>query len=588
MNGTFKFKENFFLKYKKEIVLTIGGLLTLVTVVKFTGSDVSKNREDNGSKSAVIEETVTANGYNMMLGDLNIGIVASLDDGQAIVNKAIELAIVELGYNPETEPEITYEENYSLEGNYIAVDDFAMTLKEHFIESLEEVKVKAYVMKIGDDFTIAVASEDDIKEILKRAQSMYISTDMVLDITLDKDEHNSMVLKPEVVMAKEDATSRSFQTVTDTEEGIDDSTGETVEEDVDATEEVKRRIETDVDEEKTEEAVDTEETEEVVDVEKIEDVVDIEEELDVRKDGVTVDVGFAESVMVVEAYVFESEILTTDDATLAITKENEEAKTYLVSSGDVPSIIAETNEMKLATLYDLNPGLEANATKLQIGDELVVMVPEPELSVSTKEEVVYTEEIGRGVTYINDADHYVTVERTIDAGYDGVMEVTALVYKVNGDEVNREIIDELVIKEAKDIVKSVGTKPLPTKGATGKFITPLEEYRLTSPFGPRWGSFHYGVDMAAATGTSVRASDGGTVTIAGWQGNYGYLVEIDHGDGITTRYGHNSKIEVVVGQEVAQYEEIAKVGSTGRSTGPHVHFEIRFDGVATNPMDYLE
>ena len=70
--------------------------------------------------------------------------------------------------------------------------------------------------------------------------------------------------------------------------------------------------------------------------------------------------------------------------------------------------------------------------------------------------------------------------------------------------------------------------------------------------------------------------------------DYGYLIIIDHGDGVTTRYGHNSSLSVSVGQQVSQYQEIAKVGSTGNSTGPHVHFEIRFDGTPANPLNYLD
>jgi murein DD-endopeptidase MepM/ murein hydrolase activator NlpD len=98
---------------------------------------------------------------------------------------------------------------------------------------------------------------------------------------------------------------------------------------------------------------------------------------------------------------------------------------------------------------------------------------------------------------------------------------------------------------------------------------------------------HEGIDIGASTGTPIMASDGGTVITAGWNGGYGLCVDIDHGGGYMTRYGHCSSIYVSVGEQVFQGQTIAAVGSTGWSTGPHCHFEIRIDGVAYNPLDFL-
>jgi murein DD-endopeptidase MepM/ murein hydrolase activator NlpD len=110
---------------------------------------------------------------------------------------------------------------------------------------------------------------------------------------------------------------------------------------------------------------------------------------------------------------------------------------------------------------------------------------------------------------------------------------------------------------------------------------------MSSTFGPRWGTFHYGIDIAAGYGNAVRATHAGTVVTAGWYGGYGYAVIIDHGNGLTTRYGHNSKVLVSVGERVKAGDQIANVGNTGDSTGPHVHFEVRMDGVAVNPVPFL-
>ncbi|PYS82084.1 MAG: hypothetical protein DMF67_14245 [Acidobacteria bacterium] len=108
-----------------------------------------------------------------------------------------------------------------------------------------------------------------------------------------------------------------------------------------------------------------------------------------------------------------------------------------------------------------------------------------------------------------------------------------------------------------------------------------------NPFGGGSAEFHPGQDIAAPRGTSVVAAADGTVVQAGWQNGYGQEVVVDHGHGLTTRYGHLSKIEVAAGQSIRRGEELGQVGSTGRSTGPHLHYEVRIDDVAVSPLHYL-
>ena len=112
-------------------------------------------------------------------------------------------------------------------------------------------------------------------------------------------------------------------------------------------------------------------------------------------------------------------------------------------------------------------------------------------------------------------------------------------------------------------------------------------YRTTSPFGRRWGTMHEGVDMAAPTGTPIYTTGDGVVTHAGWQSGYGYMIEIQHQFGTTTRYGHLSKMRVSVGQKVSRGQRIGDMGSTGRSTGPHLHYEVRVSGKPVNPMTFI-
>jgi len=118
------------------------------------------------------------------------------------------------------------------------------------------------------------------------------------------------------------------------------------------------------------------------------------------------------------------------------------------------------------------------------------------------------------------------------------------------------------------------------------FIWPVHGV-LTSGFGWRWGRMHEGIDLAVSNGTPVVAAAAGTVIVAGWMGGYGNLVVVDHGGGIATAYGHNTSVTGGVGQQVAQGQLIAYSGNTGHSTGPHVHFEVRINGGAVDPMGYL-
>lgn len=129
--------------------------------------------------------------------------------------------------------------------------------------------------------------------------------------------------------------------------------------------------------------------------------------------------------------------------------------------------------------------------------------------------------------------------------------------------------------------------PPAAPSGNGGFIWPVTGATMTSPFGPRWGSTHAGIDLAMPTGTPIRAAAGGLVIWCGWMSGYGYLVMIDHRNGLVTLYAHQSRVGVGCNQEVSQGQTIGYVGSTGISTGPHVHFEVRLRGTAVDPLGYL-
>lgn len=144
--------------------------------------------------------------------------------------------------------------------------------------------------------------------------------------------------------------------------------------------------------------------------------------------------------------------------------------------------------------------------------------------------------------------------------------------------------------QAKIVQAQVGSSQAPTSvvrtPSSSGLIWPVNG-TLTSGFGWRWGRMHEGIDIAVPSGTPVAAAASGTVIYAGWQGGYGNIVIVDHGGGIATAYGHNTRVAVSSGQSVSQGQIIAYSGSTGHSTGPHVHFEVRVNGSAVDPMGYL-
>ena len=120
------------------------------------------------------------------------------------------------------------------------------------------------------------------------------------------------------------------------------------------------------------------------------------------------------------------------------------------------------------------------------------------------------------------------------------------------------------------------------------FAHPLNDtFQYTSGFGPRWGTMHYGTDMAAKHGSAILATADGVINFAGWEKGYGKLIKIKHDFGYETRYAHLSKINVSVGQKISQGDRIGKMGNTGRSTGTHLHYEIRRNGKPINPMKYI-
>jgi murein DD-endopeptidase MepM/ murein hydrolase activator NlpD len=141
------------------------------------------------------------------------------------------------------------------------------------------------------------------------------------------------------------------------------------------------------------------------------------------------------------------------------------------------------------------------------------------------------------------------------------------------------------IQAAQQSTQGVGTTGTGAPSSAG-LIWPCDGV-VVSGFGMRWGRMHEGIDIGCGYGTPNRAAAAGTVIYAGWLGGYGNLVVVDHGNGLSTAYAHASSILVRVGQAVSQGQTVSLVGSTGNSSGPHLHFEVRVNGVAVDPLGYL-
>ena len=296
---------------------------------------------------------------------------------------------------------------------------------------------------------------------------------------------------------------------------------------------------------------------------------------------------FGDTVEVVESYLQDYELTSLENAIEEVTKDQEKEQIYEVVSGDTLSQIAEKNEIPLADLIAMNETIENENSMIRVGDELIVTVPEPELSVERMEEVYYEEDYEAEIVYVDNDDWYTTETKTLQEPSAGHRIVVANVSYRNREEVSREILKEEITYEAVPKIVERGTKIPPT------YIKPISGGRLTSNVGrrkaPTRGASrnHKGIDWATPVGTAVMASSAGTVAKAGWGSGYGYVVYINHADGRQTRYGHLSKVLVSPGQTVSQGQKIALSGNTGVSTGPHVHFEILVNGTQVNPFDYM-
>ena len=296
-------------------------------------------------------------------------------------------------------------------------------------------------------------------------------------------------------------------------------------------------------------------------------------------------VGFAEDVKI-EAYNTTLANVSSKSAALKKIKSGgQQEVTYTVKTGDTLYGICDKLDVSLKELKKMNPKITETMT-LHIGDKFVTQQEIPLITVETIGVSVFAEATDYKTVTKKSNNYYEGETVVIQAGKKGKVRVTARLTKQNGKTVAREDLSVETIKEPVNKVVVKGTKPVPPKKGTGTFRKPVNA-GVYAGYGMRWGRMHYGLDYAAPTGTPIYAADGGTVVSAGWSGAYGYTIVIDHGANKKTLYAHCSRLFVSAGTKVYKGQHIAAVGSTGRSTGPHCHFEIFINGANVNPSYYV-
>ncbi len=298
---------------------------------------------------------------------------------------------------------------------------------------------------------------------------------------------------------------------------------------------------------------------------------------------------FVEKLEILEGVHTQDEIMTVDEFKECLAAESKVTETYTVKSRDTRQSISQYYGISVEDLEKLNPNIKGS--KLENGDKLNVVYRKNPVNIKMTVTETRTDEIKFSKKTVKDPVLSTLYKKVTTVGENGEKEITADITYIDGRKVSEEILSENIIKYAVDEITTVGTNDGP--GASlGRFSWPLPGFStLTSEFGPRWGRNHNGIDISGSGvyGADIVAADGGEIILAQEDGSgYGKHIIIDHGNGYQTQYAHCSELYVSAGDMVDAGQAIAAVGSTGDSTGPHLHFEIIKDDTQIDPLPYLE
>ena len=297
------------------------------------------------------------------------------------------------------------------------------------------------------------------------------------------------------------------------------------------------------------------------------------------------DVRLKEKVTSSEGKVFPEDILSVEEAAKLLERGTLQEKKHIVQEGEVLGQIANDYGLTLKQFLGLNPDIDEDKI-IHIGDELNVTAHVPLVTVIVEKEAIRNEVIPFEIEVREDSTVFKGTTNVKQEGMNGEKVSKYSIVQENGALTKKVIINEEIVKEPTKKIVVKGTKVIPSRG-TGDLGWPTVGGYISSQMGYRWGRQHKGIDIARPSNRNILAADNGKVESAGWDGGYGNKIVINHNNGMKTVYGHLEKIEVKVGQTVSKGQKIGVMGSTGNSTGVHLHFEVYENGVLKNPRKAL-
>lgn len=294
---------------------------------------------------------------------------------------------------------------------------------------------------------------------------------------------------------------------------------------------------------------------------------------------------FSEEITISEQKVAPDVVLNEDEGLKLLSKGTLEEKKHTVAPGEVLGQIAKENDLSMKKLLELNPELKEDSI-LQIDQKINVTEYKPFVDVITIKEKLVEEEIDYETEVIESDEMYKGEEKVKQKGKNGTKKVLYELEDVNGKITNENILEEEIVAKPVNKVVIKGTKVIPHQGS-GELVWPTNGGYVSSYMGARWGRMHKGIDIARPTSRVIKAADHGVVLSAGRDGSYGNKIVIDHNNGMKTVYAHLASIDVKVGQAIEKGSKIGVMGSTGNSTGIHLHFEVYQNGKLKNPMKWF-
>lgn len=301
----------------------------------------------------------------------------------------------------------------------------------------------------------------------------------------------------------------------------------------------------------------------------------------IGKDPVVKSVRIEEKVTSAPTHTDPNKVLTADEAAKLLLTGKDAPLEYTVEEGDTISSIASQFHLSQKEIFANNP--QVKEKYMQIGDQLQLTVPKPPLTVTTVEKVSEQVATAPDIEIRKSKDLPAGKSKVVRPGQEGLKVMNYVVTKQNGKVVDEQWVGQTVVKPSLTEVVLQGTQ-VPGRG-TGRFAWPVSGATISSSYGSRWGRAHKGIDIVGSR--TIKAADDGVVTFTGRINGYGNAIIINHGNGYETLYGHLRSISTHTGAHVNQGAPIGVMGSTGRSTGTHLHFEIHKSGSAQNPMKYL-